>query len=161
MKNSKIILILLLTSLVFSSYKSNKEVLNTVPKPFIFIPQVNYWDVLIEALIYVESRGDNYIVGNCNDVGCLQITPIYVKEVNRLSNEDYQLVDRTSRKYSIEMFNIVQNHYNPNKDIIKAISLHNPGGGKSYIQKVLTKYKEIYDKNNFITINNSIHCIYN
>ena len=43
------------------------------------------------------------------------------------------------------MFEIYQNHYNPNKDINKAIKLHNPGAGAWYKKKILSHYKKIED----------------
>lgn len=102
------------------------------------------WDYFVEALIWVESRGNDTIVGKTNDVGCLQITPIYVAEVNRiLSEEKYFLEDRISREKSIEMFNIIQKHYNPEFDINKAIKLHNPGANETYHNKIIIKYNEL------------------
>lgn len=102
------------------------------------------WDIFIDALICVESRGNDTIVGQTNDVGCLQITPIYVAEVNRLLGEEkYFLEDRTSREKSLEMFNIIQKHYNPEFDINKAIKLHNPGASENYHNKIIIKYNEL------------------
>ena len=75
------------------------------------------WDRLINAIIYVESRGNDSAVGdNGKAVGCLQIHPIMVREVNRLLAKydiptTYTLEDRYSREKSIEMFNIVSEEY--------------------------------------------------
>lgn len=38
------------------------------------------WDIFVKALIQVESEGKADAVGKTNDVGILQITPIYVKD---------------------------------------------------------------------------------
>lgn len=64
----------------------------------------------INAVIMVESS-DNDNAHNLSEdaVGCLQIRPIMVREVNRLlkkrkSSKQYTLLDRWSRKKSIEMF---------------------------------------------------------
>lgn len=95
------------------------------------------WDVFIEALIQVESGGDHKAVGRANDVGVLQITPIMVKEANRILGEDaYSLDDRYSREKSVEMFNIVQNHHNPDKDVMEALRIWNPRAPKGYAEKV-------------------------
>lgn len=95
------------------------------------------WDIFIEALIQVESKGNSKAVGAHNDVGVLQITPIYVEEVNRILGEPrYSMSCRKDSLKSIEMFEIYQSYYNPNKNISKAIRLHNPGGGTAYIAKV-------------------------
>ena len=75
------------------------------------------WDRLVDAVIYVESRGNDSAVGdNGKAVGCLQIHPIMVREVNRIltsygSATAYTLEDRYSRAKSIEMFNIISEEY--------------------------------------------------
>lgn len=75
------------------------------------------WDTFVDAVIYVESRGNDSAVGdNGRAIGCLQIHPITVREVNRiLAKYDvpttYTLEDRYSREKSIEMFNIISEEY--------------------------------------------------
>ncbi len=39
---------------------------------------------LILSFISVESEGNDTIYGDKDDVGCLQITPVYVEEANRI-----------------------------------------------------------------------------
>ncbi|MCK9482829.1 MAG: lytic transglycosylase domain-containing protein [Candidatus Marinimicrobia bacterium] len=70
-------------------------------------------DRLIQALIQVESSGNDQAIGDGGlAVGCLQIHPIFVKDVNRIIGKDkYTLQDRYSRAKSIEMANIYLNHY--------------------------------------------------
>lgn len=105
------------------------------------------WDIFVEALIQVESEGKADAVGKTNDVGILQITPIYVKDVNRILGEDkYDLSCRTDMEKSLEMFEILQGHYNPSKSIDKAIKLHNPRAGQSYRIKIM-KQMEIIKSN--------------
>ena len=100
------------------------------------------WKKFIEALIYVESGGDPYAVGRTNDAGVLQITPIYVEEVNRiLGKNTFTLEDRFNTKRSLEMFCIYQQYYNPDKDIEEAIRLHNPRAGSWYKERVLKAMK--------------------
>jgi hypothetical protein len=75
------------------------------------------WDMLINAIIYVESRGNDSAIGDKGKaVGCLQIHPICVREVNRILRRNdiplvYTLNDRYSREKSIEMFNIIAEQY--------------------------------------------------
>lgn len=105
------------------------------------------WDIFIEALIEVESENNPQAVGSKDDVGILQITPIYVADVNRILGEEaYFLEDRTDPGKSLEMFEIMQNHYNPKLDINKAIKLHNPGAGARYKAKILCKINKIKEK---------------
>ena len=95
------------------------------------------WELFVNALIFVESRGDENAVGSKNDVGVLQITPIYVEEVNRILGKNvYNLEDRYSKEKSLEMFEIIQTYRNPQRDINKAIKLHNPRAGKQYAVKI-------------------------
>jgi len=69
-------------------------------------------DPLIDAIIEVESGGDTLAYNSKEDaVGCLQIRPIMVREVNRLLGEDkYTLKDRWNKAKSIEMFNVIRSH---------------------------------------------------
>lgn len=102
------------------------------------------WDYLIQALIIVESEGNPNAVGKTNDVGILQITPIYVEEVNRIiDTPKYNLEMRKSVEYSLEMFEIYQAHHNPDKDIIRAIKLHNPRAGQWYTDKVMNQLNKL------------------
>ena len=119
-----------------------KNRLIELPTPKVKV-ELSEWDFFLEALIRVESNGNPYAIGTKNDVGILQITPIYVKEANRLQKDVvYTLEDRKSIEKSLEMFNIIQNYYNPHKDIDKAIKLHNPRAGKIYADKIK---KEIFN----------------
>ena len=107
-------------------------------------PQIDDWEILIKALIQVESEGNQYAVGKTNDLGILQITPIYVEQVNNiLKGEYYFLEDRTSINKSLEMFEIYQAHFNPDKDILKAIKIHNPGAGQWYTNKVMNEFNNL------------------
>lgn len=106
--------------------------------------EISEWDRFTQALILVESEGNPNAVGRTNDLGILQITPIYVADVNRIINEErYSLEDRADVRKSMEMFEIIQGHYNPERDIDKAIRLHNPRAGKSYREKIYKRMEEI------------------
>ena len=103
------------------------------------------WDAFIEALIHVESKGDSTAVGSRNDVGVLQITPIMLEDANLIVGEErYTLDDRTDRDKSIEIFNIIQNHYNPDHDMHYALKIWNSRAPISYHRAVMDKYREIY-----------------
>lgn len=80
---------------------------------------------LIDAIIHVESRGNVRAYNSKEDaVGCLQIRPIMVREVNRLLAKNdilkvYTLADRWSKEKSIEMFNVIRDHTkNPTDEIL-------------------------------------------
>lgn len=108
------------------------------------------WDDFIQAVIIKESRGDSLAVGKNNDVGVLQITPVIVRDVNRILGENkYTLSDRTSVLKSVEMFNIIQNHYNPNLDLHLALKIWNPKAPISYHRDIMYIYDTIQENKKF------------
>ena len=95
------------------------------------------WETTQLALILTESQMDSLAVGKDNDLGILQITPIFVDEVNRLVGKDiFTHQDALSPEKSLQMLAIYQEHKNPSHDTDKAIQLHNPKGGYAYARKV-------------------------
>ena len=66
--------------------------------------------ILLLALIMVESHGNDNAV-NSHAAGCLQITPILVKDVNRIAGTNFTLEDRFDRQKSIEMAQIYLTYY--------------------------------------------------
>lgn len=106
------------------------------------------WDLMVQALIIIESEGNPKAVGKTNDLGILQITPIYVKEVNRiLGKDEYNLTDRLDVDKSLEMFEIYQAWHNSESDIKEAIKLHNPGAGSGYFDLVYKQYELLKEMN--------------
>ncbi len=83
------------------------------------------YQALVMAIAFTESRFNPDAVGKAHDSGVLQLTPIYVKEVNRIAGTDYQLEDAFDIDKAIEIFDAMQAHYNPDQDIELAIRLHN------------------------------------
>lgn len=103
----------------------------------IFVPvdTLSDWQILEMAIALTESHFKTDAMGTSNDTGILQIRPIYVDEVNRLSGRDYTIEDAFNADMSLEMFNIVQGAWNPGRDIEEAIRLHNKS--PYYKKKVL------------------------
>lgn len=102
------------------------------------------WELFTQALIWVESKGDSKAVGSKNDAGVLQITPILVEDCNRiLKYEAFTLEDRLDSLRSVEMFNIIQDHYNPQHDYHLALKIWNGQAPLSYHRKVMDKFNEI------------------
>ena len=111
------------------------------------------WSPVIDAIIDVESEGNAKAVDKSGkSCGILQITPVMVKECNRIqenrkSKKRYSLEDRFSVKKSKEMFVLFQSFYNPQNSIERAIRLWNGGIGFSkratqkYFEKVMSKMK--------------------
>ena len=106
------------------------------------------WHHFVDAVMYVESRHNPIAIGRNNDAGVLQITPIYVEEVNRILGEKrYSLEDRFDKYKSIEMFTIMNNRYNPERCFYKAMRLHNPNAPEAYKRKILEHYIKIKNQN--------------
>ncbi len=104
------------------------------------------WNPVMEAIIQVESEGNPNAVSG-NSVGVMQITPILVKDCNQIlkkkkSKKRYTMADRYSVAKSKEMFLLIQSHYNPEKNLEKAIRLWN-GGVKYSIRATNRYYKKV------------------
>lgn len=108
-------------------------------------------DVLIPAIIYVESRGNDSAIGDGGlAVGCLQIHPILVRECNRILNSGiYTLEDRYSRSKSIEMFNVIRGNIKNGTDEKIArcwnggYNGHNKSATLKYWSKVKNQMKKL------------------
>lgn len=108
------------------------------------------YQILQLALIYTESEGNPLAVGKNNDLGCLQITPVYVDEVRRITKDTtYCHTDAFNPEKALEMFSVVQDYHNPSHDIDAAIRLHNraPWYGQKVLRRIQTiKQYEEYRK---------------
>ena len=117
--------------------------------------QIKSWDRVINAIIQVESGGNPKArnpIGDC--CGVLQITPIVVQQTNKIlknkkSKKRYTLKDRYDVQKSKEMFVLMQEHFNPEHNVEKAIKGWNSGDfnspswrskSKQYHKKVLKYY---------------------
>ena len=99
------------------------------------VDTLSEWQTLTLAIALTESKCNPNAVGSANDGGLLQIRPIYVSEVNRVSGTSYTHEDVYTPASAIDMFNRMQMYYNPEKDISKAIYYHNKS--KDYKTKVI------------------------
>tara|TARA_R110000803_G_scaffold48532_5_gene100853 strand:+ start:21900 stop:22565 length:666 start_codon:yes stop_codon:yes gene_type:complete len=102
----------------------------------------NSISTLIEAMIKVESRGDDRAYCKREEaVGCLQIRPVMVKEVNRLLKRRgdscrYNLGDRWNREKSIEMFMVFCKH----KTSLEQMARNWNGGPRGYKRSATIGY---------------------
>ena len=100
------------------------------------------WERLITAITYVESRNDDKAYNKKSGaLGRFQMEKIEVDHVNRNKKmkkikQKYSYEDRKNHKKAREMFDIVQSHYNPEKDVDKAIVLHRGKVSKRYIKEI-------------------------
>ena len=105
-------------------------------------------DSLVNALIFVESRGIEGAVGDTHlgapSIGVLQIRPIMVREVNRILKKKgasmrFNLQDRFNRDKSIWMFMIWKDYHHPN-DNFEKIARNWNGGPNGYRFKRTEQY---------------------
>ena len=118
--------------------------------PTMAYSQTNKWERVMNAIIQVESSGNpkaHNPNGDC--AGILQITPILVKECNNIlakkkSKKRYTLGDRYNAKKSKEMFIMLQEHFNPEMNVEKAIKQWNCGFyTKQWKSKSIGYYKKV------------------
>ena len=87
------------------------------------------WNMLIKAISAVES-GHNQKAVNGQYVGILQIGRGCVMECNKIvGHQKYTYNDRYNPEKSIEMFQLIQGKYNPDRDLEKAARIWNGGPG--------------------------------
>lgn len=102
------------------------------------------WNDFIEALVWVESKGNCCAVGDKDDTGVLQIRKPIVDDCNRiLGCEMFTYEDRLDSLKSVQMFNVIQDHYNPSHDKHFALKIWNSRAPISYHRKVMRKLGEI------------------
>ena len=116
------------------------------------------WTKVIDAIVKVESKGNPKAYnpnGNC--AGILQIVPILVKECNQIlkekkSTKRYTVLDRYDVQKSKEMFVLLQEHFNPEHSVEKAIKCWNCGFyTKNWKNKSIGYYRKVmkyYDGGN-------------
>ena len=100
------------------------------------------WTPVMEAIIQVESGGNPNAVSG-NSVGAMQITPICVKECNKILEKlgrklRYSMNDRYDVRKSKEMFLLIQSYHNKTNNVEKAIRSWN--GGPRYSVKATNRY---------------------
>ena len=83
------------------------------------------WDIFTLALIKVESEYNNDAVSSVGAKGYFQMTPIYVKEVNRVHKTNFTFDQVTNFDNAYEIFDLMQKAHNPDYNMDKALELHN------------------------------------
>jgi hypothetical protein len=78
---------LLLLSWEVSSAPGRAEIIIKHP------PEINIYEPLIRAVVFVESGGNNMAIGTHHDTGPFQITPIRIKDYNQRTKSNYKLED--------------------------------------------------------------------
>lgn len=113
-----------------------------------------YWGPVIDAIIQVESGGDSTAVSPSGKyVGVLQIATIVVDDCNQYLKmkkcpKRYHYNDRYDVQKSKEMFILIQERYNKERNIEKGVRIWNGGCGykKKYTDKYYLKFLKFYNK---------------
>lgn len=99
------------------------------------------WQTLTMAIAWTESKFSPDAVGASGDFGALQLTEMYVAEVNRIAGTSFTHEDAFDTDKAIQMFELMQDAKNPTHDIEKAIYFHNKSD--SYRRLVLQNLEMI------------------
>jgi hypothetical protein len=100
------------------------------------------WDVFTLALMKVESEYNNNAVSSVGAKGYFQMTPIYVKEVNRIHKTNFTFDQVTDFDKAYEIFDLMQKAHNPDYNMDRALELHN-GKHTWYNKRVYREMKNI------------------
>lgn len=143
-KSTKIVIVFFIAILANLSVQAKANTLTVKPAPTTAKTAAFDWSAVMDAIIYVESRGNARAVSG-NSCGAMQITPILVKECNnilrqRKSKKRYTLADRFSVEKSKEMFMLIQSEHNPQNNVERAIRTWN--GGNHYSVRRTQRYYE-------------------
>lgn len=127
---------LIVVGLILLGYCLRKDTPNVIVNEIIQEETLSEWELMKLAIIKTESEWKP-LATNGDAWGLMQITPIYVKEVNRILGEErYCHEDAFDAEKTNEMFEIMQGRHNPTRDIDKAIASHNPTATSAYSLKV-------------------------
>lgn len=103
---------------------------------------LSQWDIFTLALMKVESEYDNSAVSSVGARGYFQMTPIYVREVNRVHNTNFTFDQVTDLETAYQIFDLMQKAHNPDYNMDKALELHN-GKHAWYNRRVYKEMKNI------------------
>lgn len=110
------------------------------------------WSRVINAIIQVESKGNEKAVSKCgNCIGVMQIKKIVVDDCNeylkmKKNKKRYFYNDRYNKEKSKEMFLLMQERYNKNNNIEYAIKMWNGGCNYKKNTKCHKRVNEYYNK---------------
>lgn len=141
--------ILLIITLVFISLSTSphspKSISNNIDERLKIVLEDTNWEIFVEALIFVESRGDSLAKNKTSSAsGLFQQLTIYVDECNRLIGRKlYSYEDRFKPGKARQMFDIVQGYYNPKRDIKRAMKLHLGKESKVYQDAIISQMEVI------------------
>lgn len=143
---TSVILAISLAVNIFGAYYLNRiKVPSVIQEQAELIAQadtLSEWDIFTLALMKVESEYNNNAVSSVGAKGYFQMTPIYVKEVNRVHKTNFTFDQVTDFDTAYEIFDLMQQAHNPDYNMDKALELHN-GKHAWYNRRVYNEMKNI------------------
>ena len=91
-------------SLLSKVHKTNNYITDNIKDYIQKTDTLSYWDIFTLALIKVESEYNNNAVSSVGAKGYFQMTPIYVKEVNRIHKTNFTFDYDTKILYFFELY---------------------------------------------------------
>lgn len=105
--------------------------------------KLTHKEKLIMAIAIKESGSESMAYNKSEDaVGILQIRKTYLDECNRLAHKKFTYNDRWDADKSIEIFNIIMNHWCPSYNIDTVAMIHNSGGISNHKYLITKEYRE-------------------
>ncbi len=141
MKTVMILLFSLLLTMIIMGIHLAVDHTAPIPAPDSPVEQRIAFESLLDAIEWVESRGNASAVGDNGDaIGAYQIHKIYVDDCNRILGYDkFHYEDRWDRDKSRDMIAIVIQHYGNGKTLEQAARIHN-GGPNGWKKKSTENY---------------------
>ena len=132
---SKVWTLVVIAILCTAGFTTKQKIYYEPPPVVIQVDSLTEWQIFIMSLIEVECER-NPKAKLKDAIGPFQITPIYVEEINRLYNTKYIHEDAWDLDKSLQMFEMMNDYYNPKRNIDDAIKLHNPTADSRYSKKI-------------------------
>ena len=97
-------------------------------------------DKLIKIFEHIESKHNENAM-NGKYVGTLQISPIMIREANKINGyKKYSLSDRNDSIMSANIFKDIMRHHNKEKSIRKAVIIWRGKYNQNYRKKVINMF---------------------
>lgn len=123
------------------SEREAKEIIVTDTVQVLY--ELSDWQLFQLALIEIESEYDSDAISSEGARGIFQEMPIYIRDVNRIIGTEWKSTDAHNDTIALDCFTVIQRTYNPERDIERAIYLHNPTAGPWYKRRIMDKMADI------------------
>lgn len=139
--------VLLMVGCSNSTENRKETITDTFPSEIQAKERIDTIFAMADAFAMQESRMTETATSPCGTyVGCLQISPVMVREANRVLGEElYSYDDRYDSGCSYGMFKAVMEHHNPTLNLDRAVDIWNKKAPESYRENVKNYYHTILE----------------